>query len=85
MSGKRRKHTPEFREQAAHPVIETGRPWCMSQLRSVSANKCWVVGCAWPAQPMMPGILARCLMLMSAQSWNVCAARMPNCVWTVSF
>jgi hypothetical protein len=26
MSGKRRKYTPEFREQAARPVIETGRP-----------------------------------------------------------
>jgi transposase len=26
VSGKRRKFTPEFREQAAHPVIETGRP-----------------------------------------------------------
>jgi len=26
MSGKRRKFTPEFREQAARLVIETGRP-----------------------------------------------------------
>jgi transposase len=26
MSGKRKKHTPEFREQAARLVIETGRP-----------------------------------------------------------
>ena len=26
MSGKRRKYTPEFREQAAGLVIETGRP-----------------------------------------------------------
>ena len=26
MSGKRRKYTPEFREQAARLVIETGRP-----------------------------------------------------------
>jgi len=26
MSGKRRKYTPEFREQAARQVIETGRP-----------------------------------------------------------
>jgi len=26
MSGKRRKYTPEFREQAARPVIETARP-----------------------------------------------------------
>jgi transposase len=26
MSGKRRKHTTEFREQAARLVIETGRP-----------------------------------------------------------
>ena len=26
MSGKRRKYTPEFREQAARLVMETGRP-----------------------------------------------------------
>ncbi len=26
MSGKRKKYTPEFREQAARLVIETGRP-----------------------------------------------------------
>jgi hypothetical protein len=26
LSGKRRKYTPEFREQAARLVIETGRP-----------------------------------------------------------
>ena len=26
MSGKRRKYTPEFREQAARRVMETGRP-----------------------------------------------------------
>jgi transposase len=26
MSGKRRKYTPEFREQAARLVIDTGRP-----------------------------------------------------------
>ena len=26
MSGKRRKYTPEYREQAARPVIETARP-----------------------------------------------------------
>jgi hypothetical protein len=30
-------------------------------------------------------ILARCLMLMSAQSWCVCFGRTPNCVWTVHF
>jgi hypothetical protein len=52
---------------------------------AVSVNNCWVVGCAWLARPMMPGILARCSMPMNAQSWNVCADRMPNCVWTVSF
>jgi len=80
MSGKRRKYTPEFREQAARLVIETGRP-----VAHVAAGSLGVVGCAWPVQPMMPGIQGLCSMLMSAQSWNVCAARMPNCVWTVSF
>ena len=31
------------------------------------------------------GILPGCLMLMNARSWSVCAGRMPNYVWTVSF
>jgi transposase len=26
ISGKRRKYRPEFRQQAAHLVVETGRP-----------------------------------------------------------
>ncbi len=85
MSGKRKKYTPEFREQAARLVIElVGRPR-MSRPRSAWENNCWVVGCAWPAQPMTPGILARCSMPMNARSWNACAVRMLNCVWTVSF
>ncbi len=86
MSGKRRKYTPEFREQAARLVIETGRPVARTwRPRSVSVNKCWVVGCAFNAKRPRLAILARCSMLMNAQSWSVCAARTPNYVWTVSF
>ena len=85
MSGKRRKYTPEFREQAARLVIETGRP--VAHVAAEIGVGEQVLG-RWvrlAAQPMMPGILALSSMLMSAQSWDVCAARMPNCVWTVSF
>ena len=34
------------------------------------ANKCWVVGCASLVKRQRPAILARCLMLMNAQSWS---------------
>ena len=78
MSGKRKKYTPEFREQAARLVIETADRPRMWRLRSASVNNCWVVGCAWHGKRPRLAILAGCLMLMSAQSWSVCAARMPN-------
>jgi transposase len=45
MSGKRCKYTPEFREQAARLVIETGRSVAHRLPRSVSVNNCWGVGC----------------------------------------
>jgi len=48
-------------------------------------NKCWGVGCASNAEPCWLVILARCWMLMNAQSWSVCAVKMLNYVWTVSF
>jgi transposase len=35
MSGKRRKYTPEFREQAARLLIETGRPVAVAAESSV--------------------------------------------------
>jgi hypothetical protein len=53
--------------------------------RSVSVNKSWGVGCASNAKRPLVGILPECSMLMNAQSWSVCAVRMPNCVWTVRF
>jgi transposase-like protein len=34
MSAKRRKYTPEFREQAARLVIETGRPMSISGIHA---------------------------------------------------
>jgi transposase-like protein len=85
MSGKRRKYTPEFREQAARLVIETGRP-VAHVAAEIGVGK-QVLG-RWVRLARAAdnaGILALCSMLMSAQSWNVCATRMPNCVWTVSF
>jgi len=85
MSGKRRKYTPEFREQAARLVIETGRPAAQVAARSVLVNKCWGGGCASNAKRPRLAILARCWMLMNAQSWSACAVKTPNYVWTVSF
>jgi Transposase len=83
--GKRRKYTPEFREQVARLVIETGRPVAHVAAEIGVANKCWVVGCAFNAKPPWLVILARCLMLMNAQSWRVGAGKTLNYVWTVSF
>jgi len=83
--GKRRKYTPEFREQAARLVIETGRPVAHVAAEIGVVNKCWVVGCAFNAKPPWLVILARCLMLMNAQSWRVGAGKTLNYVWTVSF
>jgi hypothetical protein len=51
--------------------------------RSVSTNKCWVVGCAWHEKLPRLAKLARYLMPMNARSWSVCAGRTLNCVWTV--
>ena len=60
MSGKRRKYTAEFREQAARLVIETGWPVAHVAARSVLVNKCWGVGCASNAERYRLVILARC-------------------------
>ncbi len=46
MSGKRRKYTPEFREQAARLVIETGRPVAHVAAEIGVGDQCWGVGCA---------------------------------------
>jgi hypothetical protein len=68
MSGKRRKYTPEFREQAARLVIETGRPVAHVAAEIGVVNNCWVVGCASPAMRLQPVILLGCSMLMNARS-----------------
>ena len=85
MSGKRRKYTPEFREQAARLVIETGRP--VAHVAAEIGVGEQVLG-RWVRLPRKRPrlvILARCWMLMNAQSWSVCAERTPNYVWTVHF
>lgn len=46
MSGKRKKYTPEFREQAARLVIETGRPIAHVAPEIGSVSSCWAGGCA---------------------------------------
>ena len=85
MSGKRRKYTPEFREQAARLVIETGRP--VAHVAAEIGVGEQVLGRWVRLQRQAAGlaILARCWMPMNAQSWSACAVRMPNYVWTVSF
>ena len=85
MSGKRRKYTPEFREQAARLVIETGRP--VAHVAAEIGVGEQVLG-RWVrlhARRPRLAILARCLMPMNARSWSVCAEKTPNYVWTVSF
>ena len=85
MSGKRRKYTPEFREQAARLVIETGRP--VAHVAAEIGVGEQVLG-RWvrlAKESAALAILARCWMPMSAQSWNVCAEKTPNYVWTVHF
>ena len=53
MSGKRGKYTPEFREQAARLVIETGRPGilllCSMMMSVPSWNGCasGTLNCVW--------------------------------------
>jgi transposase-like protein len=85
MSGKRRKYTPEFREQAARLVIETGRP--VAHVAAEIGIGEQVLG-RWvrlAREAASAGVLLGCLMLMNAWSWSVCAVKMPNCVWTASF
>ena len=60
MSGKRRKYTPEFREQAARLVIETGRPVAHVAAEIGVGIKCWGVGCASNVELPRLVILARC-------------------------
>jgi len=76
---------PEFREQAARLVIETGCP-VAHVAAEISVGEqalgCWVRLAKGVASV---AILARCLMLMSAQGWSVGAERTPNYVGTVSF
>lgn len=85
MSVKRKKYTPEFREQAARLVIETGRP-IAHVAAEIGAGEQLPGRRARPAQQRAgPGILTRCSMPMSVPSWRGYARRMLNCVWTVSF
>jgi transposase-like protein len=64
--GQRRKYTPEFREQAARLVMETGRP--VAHVAAEIGVGEQVLVCALRAKRPLLVILARCLMLMSAQS-----------------
>ena len=80
MSGKRRKYTPEFREQAARLVIETGRPVAHVAAEIGVGEQLlgrWV-RLARAADDA--GNTGAVLEPMNAQSWSVCAMRMPNYV-----
>jgi transposase-like protein len=76
---------PEFREQAARLVIETGCPVAHVAAEIGVGEQALGRWVAWRKERPRVAILARCLMLMSAQSWSVFAERTPNYVWTVSF
>jgi hypothetical protein len=66
-------------------VIETGRPVAYVAAEIGVGEQVLGVGCAFNAKRPRLAILARCLVLMNAQSWSVCAVRTTNYVWTVSF
>jgi transposase-like protein len=85
VSGKRRKYTPEFREQATRLVIETGRP--VAHVAADLGVGEQVLG-RWvrlQRKRLRLAILARCWTPMNAQNCSACAVRTPNYVWTVSF
>jgi hypothetical protein len=82
MSGKPRKYTPEFREQAARQVIETGRP-VVHVAAEIGVGE-QVLG-RWvrlAREAAGGGDTAWVLILMTARSWRGCAERTPNCSWT---
>jgi len=82
MSGKRRKYTG-VPGQAARLVIEKAVRSRMWLLRSGVGEQVWSLVRLAKERALV--ILARCWMLMSAQSWSVCAGETPNYVWTVHF
>ncbi len=85
MSGKRKKYTPEFREQAARLVIETGRPIAHVAAEIGVGEQLLGRWVRVAREPLAQAIMVRCLILMSVPSWSGCARRTLNCVWTGSF
>ena len=80
MSGRRRKYTLEFGEQAAGLVIESAGRWRMWLPRSVWANRCWRVGCASNARAASAGDnWRRCRTPMNTLSWSGYAVRAELC------
>ena len=76
---------PEFREQAARLVIETGRPVAHVAAEIGVGEEVLGVGCASIAEPFWLVRLARRQMLMNVQNLSVCAVKTLNYVRTVSF
>ena len=83
MSGKRKKYTPEFREQAARLVIETGRP--IAHVAAEIGVGEQLLG-RWVRQTRANGDdNGAVLDTMSVPSWSGYARRTPSYVWTGSF
>lgn len=85
VSAERRRYTPEFQQQTAGLVIETGLPVPHVAAEIGVGEQMLGRGCASNPKRPQRVILARCWMLMNAQSWNACAVKGPNYVWTVRF
>jgi transposase len=85
MSGKRKKYTPEFREQAARLVIETGRPVAHVTAEIGVGEQLLGRWVRLAREAAGTGDTARVLDADERGRWSVCAVRTPNCVWIVSF
>jgi transposase-like protein len=85
MSGKRRKYTPESREQAARLVIETGRP--VAHVAAEIGVGEQVLG-RWVClqrQAAAAGDTGAVLDATNARSWSGCAMKTPNMLlWPVT-
>lgn len=85
MSGKRRKCTPEFRDQAARLVIDTGRP--VAHVAAELGVGEQVLG-RWvrlTRQAASSGDTGAVLDADERAELRRLRLRTPNCVWTVSF
>lgn len=82
MEAKRRSYTAAHRRDAAHLVLDTGRPIAHVAKRSASARHCWAAGSRSSAPRWTTR--HRRWTPMNAPSSIGCAARSPSSGWIAS-